>query len=106
MNWSQTGREGFKHVKILCKFFPQNISQDTPTTLVRQTVMRQSYDVPASVTNLSRQNFGEFTMQKFRDTHTNVVQMSYKSREHANTLRLSDKKINLSDIRMSPLSYQ
>ena len=46
----------------------------------RVTVVRQSYDVHASVTNMSPQNFGEFTMRKCRDSRTIVVRMPYDSR--------------------------
>ena len=68
-----------------------------------KTVARLSYDIPASVANLSPQNFGEFTIQNFRDTRTNVVRKSYDGhatvlRKHANTSRLSGEKIKLSDI--------
>ena len=64
------------------------------------TVLRLSFDVRASVANLSRRNFGEFSMQNFRDTRTNVVRVSYDGRatvlrKHANTSRLSGEKIKL-----------
>ena len=57
----------------------------------------KSYDIHASVANLSPRNFGEFTMRQFRDTRTNVVRMPPDSRatvlrKHANNLRLSGKK--------------
>ena len=61
--------------KILCDFFRQNMSQDC-----RVTVVRQSYDVHASVANMSGRNFVEFTMQKFRDSRTIVARMPYDSR--------------------------
>ena len=65
---------------------------------------RRSCDIRASAANLSQQNFCEFTMRNFRDTRTNVVRVSYDGcmtvlRKHANTSRLSGKKIKLSDIR-------
>ena len=95
-NWS---RRFQTCLKILCEFVRQNISQDC-----RATVMRRSCDVRASVANLSPQNCGVFTMPNSRETHTNVVRVSYDGRaiflrKHANTSRLSGEKINLSDIR-------
>ena len=59
-------------------------------------------DVRASVANLSPRNFGEFTMRNFRDTRTNVVRVL---RKHANTSRLSGKKIKLSDIRTNVMGH-
>ena len=56
-------------------FFRQNMSQDC-----RVTVVRQSFDVHASVANMSPRNFGKFTMRKFRDSRTLVVRMPYDSR--------------------------
>ena len=44
--------------------------------ICRSTVMRQSYDICASVANLSLLNSGEFTMHKFRDTCMNVIRQS------------------------------
>ena len=65
---------------------------------------RATRDVRASDANLSPRNFGEFTMQNFRDTRTNVVRVSHDGRatvlrQHAKNLRLSGEKINFSDIR-------
>ena len=59
---------------------------------------------------MSPQNFGEFTMQNFRDTRMNVVRVPYDGREtvlrkHANTSRLSGEKIKLSDIRMNVVRH-
>ena len=56
---------------------------------------RLSPDCRATVANLSLQNFGEFTMQNFRDTRTNVVRVLYELyngratvlRKHAYTLQ-------------------
>ena len=67
-------------------------------------------DVRASVANLSPRNFGEFTMRNFRDIRTNVVRVSYDGRatvlrKHANTSRLSGKKIKLSDIRANVMGH-
>ena len=64
---------------------------------------RKSRDVRSSVANLSPRNLGEFTMQNFRDTRTNVVRVSHDGRatllrQHAKTSRLSGEKIKLSDI--------
>ena len=63
-----------------------------------------------SVANLSEQNFGEFTMRNFRDTRTNVVQVSHDGcatvlRKHAKTSRLSGEKIKLSDIHMNVVRH-
>ena len=41
---------------------------------------RLSRDVRASVANLSSRNFGEFTMQNFRDIRTNVARVSHDGR--------------------------
>ena len=59
----------------------------------RATVMRRSCDVHANVANLSPRNFGEFTMQNFRDTRTNVVRVLHNGRttvlrQHAKNSRL------------------
>ena len=67
--------------------------------ILRNTVARVSCDC-ASVANLSPRNFGEFTMRNFRDTRTNVVQVSHDGRatvlrQHAKTSRLSGEKIKL-----------
>ena len=55
--------------KNCMRIFRQNISQDC-----RANVVRQSYDVQASVANMSPRNFGEFTMRKFRvDSRATVL---------------------------------
>ena len=62
-------------------------------------VARWSCDTRASITSLSPRNFGEFTMQNFCDTHTNVMRVSYDGhatvlRKHPNTSQLfGEKKI-------------
>ena len=91
--------------KIFMRFFRQNILQDC-----RATVVRRTCDVRASVANLSPRNFGEFTMLNSRDTHTNVVRVSYDGRatvlrKHAMTSRLSGEKIKLSDIRRNVVRH-
>ena len=43
--------------------------------IIRKTVA-QSCDGRANVPNLSPRNFGEFTLQNFRDTRANVVRQS------------------------------
>ena len=70
--------------KVLNIFFRQNMSQDC-----RVTVVQQSYDVHASVANMSPRNFGEFTMRKFRDSRTIVARMQYNSR--ATVVRMKTK---------------
>ena len=46
-----------------------------------KAVARLSHDVCVRVANLSLQTFGEFTMQKFCDTRTNVIRQSCDSLE-------------------------
>ena len=53
--------------------------------------MRRSRDVRASVANLSPRNFGEFTMQNFRDTRTNVARVSRQSCENLATIWRENK---------------
>ena len=63
----------------------------------RATVVRQSYDVHASVANMSPRDFGEFTMPKIRDTRTIVVRMPLDRR--ATVLTTIWRENKLSDIR-------
>ena len=80
---SRTSRELVAKVLNMFKnwmriFFPNyfaSLSRDG-----RATVARRSRDVRANVANLSPRNFGEFTMQNFRDTRTNVVRVSHDGR--------------------------
>ena len=89
---SRTCRIGFKHVlKFYANFFAK---------IFRKTRMRRSCECR----ELSLRNFGELTMRNFCNTCTNVMRVSYNGlatvlRKHANTSRLSDEKIKLSDIR-------
>ena len=71
----------FKNFVNFENIFSQNI---------REPVARLSYDVPVSVANLAPQNFGEFTVQQFQDTRTNVMR---KMRD----LMTSGEKIKLND---------
>ena len=71
---------------------------------------RLSRDGRANVANLSPQNFGEFTMQNFHDTRTNVVLVSQDGRatvlrQHAKNSRLSGEKIKLSVIRSNVVRH-
>ena len=71
---------------------------------------RLSRDVRASVANQSPRNFGQFTMQNFHDTRTNVVPVLHDGRatvlrKHAKTLPLSGEKIKLSNIRMNVVRH-
>ena len=88
-----TGHERKVNITNL-RFFHQNMSQDC-----RATVVRQSYDVRASVANLSPLNFGEFTLRKFRNTRTNVVRQSLDSLDKTCEHIATGEKIKLSDIR-------
>ena len=74
---------------------------------IHEPVKRLSYVVCASVTNLLPQNFGEFTMQQFRDTRTTVVQQSWENMRTTcdYNLRLSGEKIKLSDIGMDVVRH-
>ena len=88
-------------LKLLCDFFfRQNMSLDC-----RAIVWRQSYDVRASVANMSPRNFREFTMRKFRDFRMNVVRQSLDSLEntceHLATIWRQDTLTNV-----SRLSYE
>ena len=69
----------------------------------RVTVVRQSYDVHASVANMSPRNFGEFTMRK----NATLVRVSYECRTIVarQSSRLSGEKIKLSDIRTSVVRH-
>ena len=72
--------------------------------------MQQSCDVRANVANLSPRDFGEFTMQNFCDTRTNVVRVSHDGRttvlrQHAKNSRLSGEKIKPSDIRTNVVRH-
>ena len=81
-----------------------------PRDYFENLVAALSHDIRASVANLSPRNFGEFTMQNFRDTRTNVVRVSHDGRatvlrQHAKNLRLSGEKIKLSDIRTNVVRH-
>ena len=76
-------------MQISCECFA-NFVTDFRMTLVRVShqcrenfhVSRNiSLDTRASAVNLSPQNFGEFTMQNFHHTHTNIVRQSRDSLE-------------------------
>ena len=72
----------------------------------RKTVVRQSYDVHASVANITPQNFGEFIMLKFRDSRTIVVRMPYDSRETVLATIWRENKTKQHFMNVSRLSYE
>ena len=97
-NWSQRFQIC---LKILCEFFDK---------IFRKTVVRRSRDVRANVANLSPRNLGEYTMQNFRDTGTNVVRVPHDDgtavlRQHVKTSQLSGEKVKLSDIHTNTVRH-